>query len=125
MSEYFMWCEPTFGTGQRYSNKLCFVKPLLSWPFPSTVSLTFTEFHPPGLSALYFILFYFIDLCLVIFIAVFLSAFLPGHHFPFCKQILSSFLYLCLFHILSYMSKKYQKYMIAGERCFCSFSELS
>lgn len=85
MSEYFMWCEPTLGAGQRHSNKLCFVKPLLSWPFPSALSLTFSQFHPLRLCPL----FYLIDLCILtyIFIASFLSLFLSGHRFSLRKLI--------------------------------------
>lgn len=51
MSEYFMGCEPTLG--QRCSNKLCFVKRLLSWPVPSTLARSFYNFTILD-SALYF-----------------------------------------------------------------------
>ena len=110
MSEYFMGHEPSLGAGQRYSNKLCFVKQLLSWLLTLNSFLNLFEFHLLVLCPF----FYLIDLCSLtcISIAIFLTPFLSGHLFSFRKLIFFH-LYFVLFHIFFFCTlKKCQQYSL-------------
>lgn len=116
MSEYFMGCEPTLG--QRCSNKLCFVKRLLSWPVPSTLARTFCNFTLLD-SALYFSL-----LSCAFSLAHKLPSLCLRVCFPFCFPLILS----PVTHILFLHSKQGHVCNVVYCTCLlvegCSSSEL-